>query len=149
VKYMVFDIEENWDKGGRAGVLELTKGKDVYCLMFDLTDRNSYYAVIRKIHETSNVLTTEKAAREGREIRYVLVGTKSDLEEERKVSKMEARDFARAMCIPYVEISAMSGENCEHLLTYVIPDALTRKAMDWHSLVTRGHLKKDSRCILS
>ena len=43
----------------------------------------------------------------------VLVGNKSDLEEQRAVSQVEAETFAKANDLAYTEVSAKTGEGVD------------------------------------
>ena len=42
----------------------------------------------------------------------LLIGTKSDLEEERKISKEEAEEMAKNNNMAYFETSALTGKKC-------------------------------------
>ena len=45
--------------------------------------------------------------------KILLVGTKSDLNDEREVTKEEAKNLANDLLLPYIETSAIDGTNVE------------------------------------
>eukprot|EP00926_Amoebophrya_sp_RCC4398_P003723 GSA120T00018907001.1 len=109
------------DVGGgpsmRALQKELFKGATAVIFAFDLCDRGSFTRLsswLREIHET--------CGRQNRMLIQVLVGNKVDLANSdsivshtpgRQVSESEARDYASAANMKYVETSAYSGANVE------------------------------------
>jgi len=43
----------------------------------------------------------------------ILIGTNCDLIDQRSVSFQEAQNFANIHCIPYIEVSSLTGENID------------------------------------
>ena len=79
------------------------KRNDAVVIVFDLTDRASFE------HVQNWLSAVETHAKEN--IPMLLIGTKSDLESERKVSKEEGEQFAHKLDIKYGETSALNNYN--------------------------------------
>lgn len=75
-------------------------------ILFDLTKRKSYENVQSWMEEAKFHIEPHKAV-------YVIVGHKSDKDEERQVKPREARQFAESNGLKYIETSAVSGQNVE------------------------------------
>lgn len=84
------------------------KRKTGIFILFDITDRESFKDVIGYHHQLINEWNLGTP--------FVLVGTKSDLSENRKVSKDEARAFAKYIGTEYREISSKDNVNVEELV---------------------------------
>ena len=54
----------------------------------------------------------------------IIAGNKHDLEEERKVSKMEINQFCESMGCDYVEVSVLEDKGIDILLEKVIDKAI-------------------------
>eukprot|EP00009_Paramoeba_aestuarina_P003276 CAMPEP_0201516034 /NCGR_PEP_ID=MMETSP0161_2-20130828/7453_1 /ASSEMBLY_ACC=CAM_ASM_000251 /TAXON_ID=180227 /ORGANISM="Neoparamoeba aestuarina, Strain SoJaBio B1-5/56/2" /LENGTH=199 /DNA_ID=CAMNT_0047913023 /DNA_START=74 /DNA_END=673 /DNA_ORIENTATION=- len=80
-----------------------------FLLTYSITDRSSYDAVVPQLKHIQRV-------KDGVDYSAVLVGNKVDLEEEhRQVARVEGEDLARSLGIPFVEVSAKTGEGVEEL----------------------------------
>lgn len=80
-------------------------------LVFDLTNRDSFEALD---YYRENVLRVKYDDNKKSTV-IMLIGNKSDLIEERKVSKEEAEDRARQYDVQYMETSALLGENIDQV----------------------------------
>jgi Ras-related protein Rab-1A len=103
-----------WDTCGSERFKSLTasylKSCNVFILVFDITNKKSFDDLetwIQLVKEN----TTPKFA--------CLVGNKSDIQEQRQVSKQHAIDFAEKYNLKYVEISAKDNSNIEDMFLYV------------------------------
>lgn len=101
-----------WDTAGqerfRAASLPALFYRDcagVACV-FDITDRASFEHIPKWLEEIERHNT-------GSPIPVCLVGNKSDLAEERKVSEAEARELLRGKALDYIECSAKTGEGTD------------------------------------
>lgn len=83
------------------------KHGDGFLLVFDLTSRESF-ASVRDHRE--NVLRVKA---EDPNLPIILIGNKSDLRSERKISQEEAQGLASRWNIPYIETSAKTRENVD------------------------------------
>jgi Ras-related protein Rab-2A len=74
-------------------------------LVFDITLRSSFDAIPKWLREVRSKADPNCSV--------ILIGNKSDLAENRRVSQSEAEDFAKAHSLSYIEASAANGENVE------------------------------------
>ena len=104
-----------WDTGGQERFSSIRpmyyRGSLGGLLIFDLTNYESFEHLPQWIDEVRANIKTE--------IPLLLVGNKSDLVEERKVSIEEINEFTRNFNLYYMETSAKTGEgvgDCFHIL---------------------------------
>ena len=69
----------------------------------------------------------------------ILVGTKQELDKERKVSYIEAKNFAVSLGIEYIEVSAKTNFNCYEVFIMLIKKIIETR---------NKKIKKDKHCIL-
>ncbi|MFX0004137.1 MAG: GTP-binding protein [Candidatus Hodarchaeota archaeon] len=87
------------------------KGAQAAFIVFDLTNKDSFYNVMNWLNELNEFREHE--------ISVVIVGNKRDLKQERDVDREEAETLAEMLSekynkkISYIETSALSGENIE------------------------------------
>jgi small GTP-binding protein len=97
-----------WDLGGQESFKSLRKlyleGANGALVIFDLTDRKTF----DKLNEW---LENFKEARGNQPI--VLIGNKSDLENQRKITDMEASNYAKDNNMDLILTSAKTGKNVE------------------------------------
>ncbi len=95
-------------------------GTQAAFIVFDLTNHNSYDNIINWYQELKGFVSSE-------DIPIVLVGNKSDLEEERKVHNLDGVKLANILSenekikLSFIETSALTGENVEdafNLISY-------------------------------
>eukprot|EP01133_Synstelium_polycarpum_P007614 gene7614-8908_t len=101
-----------WDTAGQERFNSVTQqylvGSDCILLTFDITNRSSFdrcsfwYEFARQTCNTNEI--------------YILVGTKSDLQQNRTVDQEEAQDYAESINARYYETSAVTGDNTYNLL---------------------------------
>ena len=83
------------------------KGAQGIVIVYDITDIASFE------HVKSWMNDIDKFAKEG--VYKILVGNKSDLEEQRKVPTIKGKQLADEYGIPFLETSAKKNENIEKL----------------------------------
>ena len=83
-------------------------GSNGILLVFDITDKNSFDNLNFWLDELEKNCNLNN-------LYIFLVGNKTDLKKERKVSYDEAKNFADMKKIPYIEISAKTGDNIDKL----------------------------------
>ena len=135
-----------WDTAGQERYNTLTTGffKSTQCILlcFALTDRVSFESVHRWMTQI-NTLSPK-------DVLVILVGNKSDLAQERKISEEEARALAQNFCIDYFETSAVSGENINELFVAAGEKLLTAletvPTADGQALVGDGPRQKKNCC---
>lgn len=109
-----------------------------FLLVFSVTDKSSFDEIPR--FHTQILRVKDKD-----EFPMILVGNKSDLENERTVSTAEAQEIGRQLKIPYLETSAKQRINVEasfHDLVRVI-----RRSIEVLAVPTKGK-KKKPKCII-
>ena len=96
-----------WDTAGNDRYKSLTssyfRGAVAAALTFDITSQQSFKNLdfwMKEIKEKCNEHTV-----------IMLVGNKSDLEDQRQITRAEATAYAENLQIPYLETSALSGDN--------------------------------------
>ena len=96
-----------WDTAGQENFKSIIKGyyKNSACaiITYDITNRQSFNNLIDWIDDCRNLSP--------KTIYIVLVGNKSDLENERKVSTEEGKELAEKYGFIFFETSAKTGEN--------------------------------------
>ena len=86
-------------------------GANGILLIFDITDRNSF----QKLNIWLDDLKNNSVDLDN--IFICLVGNKNDLNEKREVSYEEANKFAKEKNMPYIEVSAKTGDNINKLFS--------------------------------
>ena len=101
-----------YDTAGEEKYRHLIKnyynGSNGILLVFDITKRNSFDNLNFWLDELEKNCNLNN-------LYIFLVGNKTDLKKERKVSYDEAKNFADMKKIPYIEISAKTGDNIDKL----------------------------------
>ena len=101
-----------YDTAGEEKYRHLIKnyynGSNGILLVFDITKRNSFDNLNFWLDELEKNCNLNN-------LYIFLVGNKTDLKKERKVSYDEAKNFADMKRIPYIEISAKTGDNIDKL----------------------------------
>lgn len=115
------------------------RGADGIALVFDLTDWHSF----RNIH--SWVKSTSTHADE--DVVLVLLGNKSDLEEQRVVPKEECEALAQEFNIPYFETSAKLDINVDEAFSYLVEEIISnRSSLEKQNNVSHDNTK-ESLCV--
>ena len=98
-----------WDTAGQERYKAITsayyKGAKGAFIVYDITRKNSFESVERWVSDVISVAD--------KKITIVLIGNKSDLEDQRQVTKEEAQDKANKLEIAFMETSAFSGDNLD------------------------------------
>ncbi|MHA1292414.1 MAG: Rab family GTPase [Promethearchaeota archaeon] len=112
-----------WDMGGQQYYHRFRQqyylGSQVAFIVFDLTNRESYDNAKNYWYEELRTFIKQKA------LPIVLIGNKSDLEEQRKVTFEEGQNLADELSeiensyVSYIETSALSGENIKEAFKMV------------------------------
>ena len=98
-----------WDTAGQERYKAITsayyKGAKGAFIVYDITRKNSFESVEKWVSDVTSVAD--------KKITIVLIGNKSDLEDQRQVTKEEAQDKANKLEIAFMETSAFSGDNLD------------------------------------
>lgn len=109
-----------WDTAGQECFKSLTKNyfrnSHGFIIGYDITDRNSFEAIddwIRQIKEFRDCKNN-----------IVIIGTKSDLEDERVVSTEEGRQLAKEHYTQFYETTAKDNINVNETFNYISQEIL-------------------------
>lgn len=109
-----------WDLAGQTAYQNLSKAylqdTDLAILMYDITRLNTFQS-IKNWYEVTGKLLEKKFV-------SLLIGNKSDLEGQRKVTPKDALEFAKSKEIPFIETSAKDNKNIKDALIVLIADFL-------------------------
>ena len=116
-----------WDTAGHERFRSITysyyRGANAIIIVFDITDKKSFLSITEWLKQI------EKHAKEN--VFKFLVGNKSDLSEERKVTYEEAKEYADKHDLPYIETSAKEGININELFESSIKSFLSNSKYIW------------------
>ena len=110
-----------WDTTGSIKYVTETnlKSTDGVLLIYNITDRESF--------ENLNSWLTEVKKNAEKGTCILLVGVNSDLEDERKVSYQEGKDFATSNGIKFFEVSTKNNINVKEAFEILSEDILNTK----------------------
>mmetsp|Transcript_1954 Transcript_1954/g.3627 ORF Transcript_1954/g.3627 Transcript_1954/m.3627 type:complete len:224 (+) Transcript_1954:375-1046(+) len=115
-----------WDTAGQERYRAITKayyrGAVAALLVYDITDRETFTNLKRWLSEVQS--------HADRDIKLMVVGNKSDMEDSRAVSPDEGRAFAEQHNLYFVEASALKGDAVSYAF-----ESLVEKVFEHH--VTR------------
>jgi len=107
-----------WDTAGEKSLKYVAetniKGSSGILLVYNITDRASF--------ENLNAWLTEIKKNADKAIRIILVGTNCDLEDERKVTYQEGKDFAESNKMKFIEVSAKNNINVKEAFEILVED---------------------------
>ena len=115
-----------WDTAGQEKYKAITKNLFLKVMgaliIYDITNEASY----------NNLKSWVKLIKEecGKHMQLIIVGNKSDLNDQRKISKDEAINYAKEQKIDYIETSSKTGENVKKAVTMICENILENKEMN-------------------
>ena len=111
-----------WDTAGtekyKAIASAYYKGARGAFIVYDITNKDSFLSVEEWAHDV--------APSANKSLIILLIGNKSDLEDQRKVSKEEGENKARSINAAFMETSAFSGENIEKAFEKMINEIYSK-----------------------
>jgi len=120
-----------WDTAGQERFRSVTRsyyrGAAGCVLVYDVTSRDSYLHLTNWLSDARQLATSELV--------IMLVGNKSDLQDKREVTFMEASRFAQENDLLFLETSAKTGEN--------VDDAFASCARTILSKINSGRIKPE------
>ena len=115
-----------WDTAGQEKYKAITKNLFLKVMgaliIYDITNEASYNnlkAWVKLIKEES-----------GKHMQLIILGNKSDLNDQRKISKDEAINYAKEQNIEYIETSSKTGENVKKAVTMICENILENKELN-------------------
>ena len=113
-----------WDTAGQERYKAITsayyKGAKGAFIVYDITRKNTFDSVSRWVSDLT--ATADK------KISIILIGNKSDLEDQRQVTKEMGEEKANQLQVAFLETSAMSGENLEKGFQMMINEIYKKKS---------------------
>ena len=115
-----------WDTAGQEKYKAITKNLFLKVMgaliIYDITNEASY----------NNLKSWVKLIKEecGKHMQLIILGNKSDLNDERKISKDEAINYAKEQKIDYIETSSKTGENVKKAVTMICENILENKELN-------------------
>ena len=98
-----------WDTAGQERYKAITsayyKGAKGAFIVYDITRKQSFESVEKWVSDVQSVAD--------KKITILLIGNKSDLEDQRQVTKEQGEEKANKLEIAFMETSAFSGENLD------------------------------------
>ena len=108
---------EIWDTAGQEKFKKITSqyynGADGIILIFDITNKKSFEKISFWIQDLSNKIDLDN-------ICLILIGNKTDLKDQRKVSVEEAQKYAAQYNIEYYEVSALKNVGIIEMMEFFI-----------------------------
>ena len=92
------------------------KGKDGILAVYDITNRQSFDDINFWLNEIEKIANKNTV--------LLLVGNKCDLEDERKVSFQEGKDFADNNGMKFIETSAKTNQNVDEAFEILIDEVI-------------------------
>ena len=115
-----------WDTAGQEKYKAITKNLFLKVMgaliIYDITNEASY----------NNLKAWVKLIKEecGKHMQLIILGNKSDLNDQRKISKDEAINYAKEQKIEYIETSSKTGENVKKAVTMICENILENKELN-------------------
>ena len=103
------------------------KGTNGVLLVFDITNRDSFNKIdfwLKDLKENADNIDN---------LFIYLIGNKIDLEDKRQVSFEEAKEYASKKNMPYIEVSAKTGQNIKKLFDEMIKGSIL-------NIINKGNL---------
>ena len=116
-----------WDVAGQAQFKKIRThfyaGSEGLILLFDLTNFNTFNNCYNWYNDIKDKLGKDKA------LHGFLIGNKNDLVDDKQIKREAAENLAGDINLGYVETSALTGANVEHVF-YQIANKLLNKYLD-------------------
>ena len=135
-----------WDTAGQERFRNVTKSyfqsSQGLVLVYDITDRESF--------EKLNFWVDNIKNNAPENVKFILVGNKCDLANERKVSYEEGENYAKKFNIKFFESSAKDGTNVKEFFFYlaneIYQDDKTKGKDNKNSLQLNANKKGKKKC---
>ena len=101
----------------KTTIMSRIKISTIIIFMYDVTKQESFDSIPKWIE-------TVKENNENDGLQMILIGNKIDLENERKISKEQGREFAEKNAMDFFEVSTKTGENVNEAMLFIIKKAL-------------------------
>ena len=127
-----------WDTAGEERFKNIIssyyRGANGLLLLYNITDRESFESL------NSWLIDIEKNA--AKNVCKILVGTNCDLEDERKVTYQEGKEFATKNEMKFIEVSAKNNINVKEAFDILLEDI-------WNNISNKKEKKDDEKIVES
>ena len=127
-----------WDTAGQERFKNITasyyRGGNGVLVVYDITDRESF--------ENLNSWLIEIEKNANKNVFKLLIGNKCDLEDKRKVSYQEGKDFAASNGMQFIETSAKTATKVQEAF-----ETLTNQIIEANMVKEKGFDKKEAKKI--
>ena len=117
-----------WDTAGqeryRAIASRFFKGVDGVLLVYDITKRDTFEKIDKWMKQAKD--------NANKDLPFVLIGNKSDLESERDVDTEEAKQYAEENKFEFLEVSALNNDNIDEAFNIIVKKILPQKLKTKH-----------------
>ncbi len=132
-----------WDIGAQKFFQRVRKtyyqGAHSAFLVFDLTNRSSFENLENWYNELKGFISID--------IPVVVVGNKTDLSKERKISYQEGVSLANKLRASYIETSAKTGENVEDAFSLISYHYIVKSQLEEEKIVKENLISEINRII--
>ena len=115
-----------WDTAGQEKYKSITgayfKGSKGALVVYDITQKSTYESLEKWVNDL-------KSAGDPK-ITIILIGNKSDLEENRQVSKEQGEEKAKSFGCAFLETSALSGDNIDKAFNMMVKEIFEKFSND-------------------
>ena len=132
-----------WDTAGQERFHHINRyyynGCQAVILVYDVTNPDSF--------EKVNIFLEDFRRNSDGIASFILVGNKKD-SSERKVSYEQGKNFAEKMDFPFVECSALTGENVDEIFDLIMHEMKSKEiepAQNKHLFIVKT-VKKEKKC---
>ena len=133
-----------WDTAGQERYKAITsayyKGAKGAFVVYDITRKNTFDSVNRWVSDIS--------AAADKKITLLLIGNKSDLEDQRQVTKEQGEEKAKELGLAFMETSACSGDNLEKAFQLMINEVFKKCQEDIAGEIEENPVKPGSDIVL-
>jgi len=139
-----------WDTAGQERYKVIGKNyynkSDGFIVVYDITNKATFNDISGWISQIKELASHDN--------KYIIVGNKYDLEEKRKVTKLEGENLSKKYNCQFFEVSAQSGKNIDKCFLYLAQNILqdvnysdpSRKASELDNHSFKGNNKKKKCC---
>ena len=119
-----------WDTAGQERYKSITKayfkGALGAIIVYDVTNKVSFENIEKWISDLRNYTEPK--------ISIILVGNKNDLENKREITKQDGETKAKDLGIPFLETSALNGNNIELVFKTLIEEVYNKCKKDFEAV---------------
>jgi len=133
-----------WDTAGQERFQSLGsafyRGSDACVLVYDITNNDSF----KKIDEWRSNFLSQANPDDPKKFPFLLLGNKSDKENERQVDKNQANNYARSQGMQFYETSALNGSNINQAIESITSVASEMDTVPYFSPETADHVNLET-----